>query len=42
MLKNKMIIGIDDDVWRKFTSKCRYDGIKVSDRITDLIKEKQI
>lgn len=38
MKKNKLIEGMDHELWRKFTSKCRYDGVKVTERLTEMIK----
>jgi hypothetical protein len=38
MLKNKLIENMDHKVWTEFAAKCRIDGVKIRDRITDMIK----
>jgi hypothetical protein len=41
MRKNKIIKGMDDDIWRRFTGYCKIKGIAVSDELK-LILEKYI
>ena len=37
--KDKLIKDMDDEVWNLFVMGCRLDGIKVNERLTDVLKE---
>lgn len=37
--KNKMIIGINDKVWRKYTAYCLSEKVKVGDHLSDLLSD---
>jgi len=39
MKKNKIIKGMDDDIWRKFTGYCKIKGVQVSDELKQILEK---
>ena len=37
--KNKLVEGVDDDVWTKFTGYCKMNKIKVGQKLSEIIKQ---
>jgi hypothetical protein len=36
---NKLIKGIDEEVWRKFTGYCKAKGVKVGKKLGEILEE---
>jgi len=39
MKKNKMIIGINNDIYNDFVSVCRKQGVNIPDKLNEMMKE---
>ena len=37
--KNKLIKNIDDKIWLRFAGHCKAEGVKVGDRLSDILSD---
>lgn len=39
MKKNKMIVGIDNDIYNDFANICRKQGVNIPDKLNEIMKK---
>jgi len=39
LVKNKLVKGVDEDVWKRFVAVCKLKGVKVGSELDTVLKD---